>query len=62
MEQLSNHTVEYVHQTEIVVKGKPQPVYHYEIVKGGKTVGYIKTTDKKFIEYLYGMGVRVKQI
>ncbi len=62
MEQVSNFIVENAHQTEVVVKGRPQPLYHYEIIKGGRVVGHIKTIDRKFIEYLYGLGVKVRQI
>ena len=62
MEQITNFIVEPAHQSEVVVKGKPQPLYHYEIIKNGRVVGHIKTIDRKFIEFLYGLGVKIRQI
>jgi hypothetical protein len=62
MEQINNFTLEAGHHTEVVVKSKPQPLYHYEVIKNGRVIGHIKTIDRKFIEYLYGLGVKVRAL
>lgn len=56
---MSDLSIEFIKTTEITKKARKAPVYNYEIVRKGVTVGHISTTDKDFADYLFGLGCNV---
>ncbi|HEY0750393.1 MAG TPA: hypothetical protein VGD26_04525 [Chitinophagaceae bacterium] len=59
---MENYLIE-VDQPSVIVKEKREmSLYRYVILKNGKQVGYLQTIDKNFIQYLYGLGLNIKQV
>ena len=59
---MESYVVE-IDQPSVVVKEKREiPLYRYIILRDGKQVGFLQTIDRNFIQYLYGLGMNVKQI